>query len=166
MRQHVKHFFIVIGIAIIGAFVGKTLNLPMGILVGSFLFIAIAKIGGLNVAPLKKKHKQKIQMVIGGLVGLSLQPDVASLFFSLLIPGFLATAAHLLFAFLMAFIFTKVFHLNWLTAISGCIPAGMSEISNVAEEINADEQVVMLMHLFRVSMLILILPIVIKFLLS
>lgn len=154
---------IVLVLSITGAYVGYTLHLPIGLLVGSFVFIATAKIIGLDVPPLEKKYKQKIQMVIGGLVGLNLQPDVARLFLKVLIPGLFATFFHLLFAFFIAYSMSKLFGVKWLTALTGSIPAGMSEISNIAEEIDVDEQVVMLMHIFRVSLLILILPVLIKF---
>lgn len=162
MKQKVKKIIIVISLASLGGFIGFILNLPMGVLIGSFIAIATAKIIGLEVPPMEKKYKQKIQMVIGGLVGLNLQPDIASLFLELLVPGLIATVAHLITAFIIAFIFSKIFHFSWLTALTGSIPAGMSEISNIADEINVDEQVVMLMHLFRVSILVLVLPIMIQ----
>lgn len=157
-----KRILIVSVLAVLGACFGYWLNLPIGLLVGSFLFIAVAKILGLDAPPLKRKHKQKVQMIIGGLVGLNLQPDIMRLFADVLVPGLVATLVHLLAAFLIAFILMKVFHIEWLTALTGSIPAGMSEIANIAEDIEVDEQVVMLMHIFRVSLLILILPVLIK----
>lgn len=160
-----KNMIKVISLSITGAIAGYILKLPMGILVGSFLVIAIAQISGLAVPPLQRRYKQKIQMVIGGLVGLNLQPDVAALFLKLIVPGLIATIGHILFAFLLAKLFTKLLGFNWLTAITGSIPAGMSEISNLVDEIEVDEQIVMLMHLFRVSLIILILPVFIKILL-
>lgn len=160
-----KKVMIVLVLSITGAFIGTVLHLPIGLLVGSFVFVATGKVIGLHVPPLAKKHKQKVQMIIGGLVGLNLQPGVAKLFFNLLIPGLFATVIHLLFAFLYAYIIMKIFGLKWLTVLIGSIPAGMSEISNIAEDIDVDEQVVMLMHIFRVSLLILVLPLLIKFIL-
>lgn len=158
-----KQIMAVIVLASAGAYFGYLLNLPIGLLVGSFIFIAAAKIIGLDVPPLKKKHKQKVQMVIGGLVGLNLQSDIPHIFISVLIPGLIAALFHLMMAFLIAFILMKLFGVKWLTALTGSIPAGMSEISNIVDDINVDEQVVMLMHIFRVSLLILILPVLIKF---
>ncbi|CEI81897.1 MULTISPECIES: AbrB family transcriptional regulator [Oceanobacillus] len=165
MNQSLKKFVIVVSIASVGGYIGHILNLPIGILMGSFITVAIAKISGLKVPPLKKKYKQMIQMLVGGLIGLNLQPDIVSLFFNHIVPGLIATVFHLLFAFLIAYIFTKLFRFKWLTALSGSLPAGMSEISIVADEIDVDVEVVMLMHLFRISLLILILPVIIKLLL-
>lgn len=165
MMKRIKHVVIILTLALSGAYLGHILNLPMGILIGSFIVIAVSKIVWLDVPPLENKYRKIIQMVIGGLVGLNLTSDIASLFLKLLIPGLFAAFFHLLFAFMLAYLFTKQFHIDWLTALSGSIPAGMSEIANISQEINVDEQIVMLMHLFRLSLLILILPIVIKFLL-
>lgn len=163
MMKNLKQKLIVILLALTGSYFGYLLNLPIGTLVGSLLFIAIAKISGLNIRPLPKKYKQKVQMVIGGLVGLNLQPNIANLFVSLLIPGLIATAIHIVIAFLVAYLLMKLFNFGWLTALTGSIPAGMSEIANVVEDIDVDEQTVMLMHVFRVSLLILILPMLIKY---
>lgn len=165
MRQ-IKKSMIVLIIAVAGAYFGNILNLPMGVLIGSFLFTAIAKITVLDIPPLPRKYKQKIQMVIGGLVGLNLQPDVAKLFFNLILPGLIVAMGHLLFAALLAYIFNKMFRFNWYTAFIGSIPAGMSEVSNIVEEIDVNAQIVMLMHLFRVSILVLLLPVLIKIILT
>lgn len=162
----IKKIIIVILLAVTGAFVGYSVNLPMGMLTGSFLIVAVAKITILDVPTLSSQYKQKIQMVIGGLVGLNLQPDVMKLFLKLFIPGLTAALGHLLFAILLAYMFTKVFKFNWHTGFIGSIPAGMSEVSNVVEEIDVDEQVVMLMHLFRLSILILLLPLLIRIILT
>lgn len=158
-----KKLFIVGALSATGAYLGYVLQLPIGILIGSFIFVAVANIIGLEAPPLPKKYKQKVQMVIGGLVGLNLQPDVGKLFVSLLVPGLIATLFHIMMAFLIAYLLMKRFDFRWLTALTGSIPAGMSEISNIAEDIDVDAQVVMLMHIFRVSILILILPVLIQF---
>ncbi len=163
MKQNIKKIVVVIILACVGGYLGFILNLPMGVLVGSFIAIATAKICGLEVLPMEKKYKQKVQMVIGGLVGLNLQPQIGTLFLEFLVPGLIATIIHLIFAFIVAFIISRLFHFSWLTVLTGSIPAGMSEISNIVEEINVDEQVVMLMHLFRVSILVLVLPVMIKY---
>lgn len=163
IMKNFKKKLLVILLALTGSYFGYLLNLPIGTLVGSFIFIAIAKVIGLNVYPPPKKFKQKIQMVIGGLIGLNLQPNIASLFISLLIPGLIAATVHIIIAFLMAYLLMKLLNFTWLTALTGSIPAGISEISNIIEDIDVNQEIVMLMHIFRISFLILILPILIKY---
>ncbi len=107
IMKNFKKKLLVILLALTGSYFGYLLNLPIGTLVGSFIFIAIAKVIGLNVYPPPKKFKQKIQMVIGGLIGLNLQPNIASLFISLLIPGLIAATVHIIIAFLMAYLLMK-----------------------------------------------------------
>lgn len=151
--------------ACFGAMIGHILELPIGILIGSFLAIAIAQIAGMGAAPLSKNKKQIVQMVIGGFVGLKMSRDQLPLILELLIPGILAAVAHIGVAFLFAQLLSKVFRIDWVTALCGSIPAGMSEASTIADEFGADVQTVMLMHLFRVSLLVTILPMIITFLL-
>lgn len=156
---------LVIVIAAVGGLVGHILQLPIGILVGSFVAVGIAQIAGLGAKPLPKKSRQIVQMVIGGSVGLNMTHDLLPVILELLIPGLVAAIIHLLFAFLFAIFLTKYFEIDWVTAFCGCIPAGMSEAASTAYEVEADVQVVMLMHLFRVSILITILPWLLRFLL-
>lgn len=155
---------LVIMIASIGAFIGHILQLPIGILVGSFIAVGIAQIVGLGAAPLPKKARQIVQMVIGGIVGLNMTHDLVPVVLNLLVPGLIAATIHLLFAFLFAIFLTKYFGIDWVTAFCGCIPAGMSEAASTANEVEADVQIVMLMHLFRVSILITVLPWLLGFL--
>lgn len=157
--------YMLVVIACTGAFIGYVLKLPIGILIGSFLAIAIAQIFGMGALPLSKPVKQKVQMVIGGFVGLKLNHEQFPYFLNLLVPGILAAAAHLMAAFLFAIVLSKFFRIDWITAVCGSIPAGMSEASTIADEFNADVQTVMLIHLFRVSLLVTILPAIITLLL-
>lgn len=146
-----------------GAFLGNLLHLPIGLLVGSFIFVASAKVMGLNVPPMNRKYKQMVQMVIGGFVGLNLQPDIFDRLLTLLIPGVIATAFHILIAFIVSFILTKLFHIPPLTALMGSTPGGLSEIANIMDDVEVDRESVVLMHIFRISLIVLFLPALIKF---
>lgn len=164
MREIMKRL-VVICLALSGATVGFLLQLPIGLLVGSFLFVGIGQIAGLRASPMKKKNKQGVQMMIGGLVGLNVNSDLVPFIVDLIIPGLIAVTMHILFALLCTFVLVKFFKLDWVTAFCGSVPAGMSEISIIAIEFEADVQVVMLMQLFRLSLLIMILPLAIQLLL-
>lgn len=159
-----KKELLIIPIALTGALTGHLLQLPLGILIGSFLFIAFAQVQGAGFKPFSKHIKQGIQMLIGGMVGLSLDHDMLEHIMALLLPGLLVSICHILFACLVGLLLNKLFHIDWLTAICGTIPAGMSEIALVAEEAGADVQTVMLMHLFRVTFIITILPLLVSYL--
>jgi membrane AbrB-like protein len=163
--KYIPKILQVLMLALCGAGIGYILKLPIGLLIGSFFIISIAQIYGLNALPLRKDAQQGIQMLIGGFVGLNLNSDLLPYLLNLIISGLMASIAHLLFAFLFAYLLTKYLKFDWITALCGTIPAGMSEVSIVAGEVGADVQTVMLMHLFRVSLLVIIIPIMINFLL-
>ncbi|WP_307389850.1 AbrB family transcriptional regulator [Bacillus horti] len=164
MKPLVTKQLLIVPIAFLGATIGFMLQIPLGILVGSFLFIALSQVGGAGFKPFSRQVKQWIQMLIGGLVGLNLNHDMLDHFISLLFPGLLVSVAHILFACMVGILLNKLFQVDWLTAICGTIPAGMSEIAMVAEDAGADVQTVMLMHLFRVSFIITILPLLVSYL--
>lgn len=145
-----------------GAFFGIYFNLPIGALTGSFIAVATAQVMGLGAKRLNRRAKQGVQMFIGGIVGLNFNSELINEIKMLLLPGVLATLGHVFFAFILALLLKKYFAIDWLTALCGSIPAGMSEITVIANDIDTDIEQVILMHLFRVSMIVTILPFLLR----
>lgn len=150
-------------VGFIGASLGALSQLPMGILLGSFISVALLQIMGFNAANYSKKTKQMIQMVIGGFIGLSIKPEMLQYISALIIPSIFAVLVHLLFALLLSLIYAKLFKISRFSAFVGVIPAGMSEVVLVLDDLKVDSQIIIFMHLFRISMLVILLPIIIKF---
>lgn len=154
----VKVFFLMAA----GSALGVYFQLPIGAVMGSFLTIAIAQMVGLGAKPLQVRSKRAIQMTIGGIAGLNINSELLNELKAIFIPGLLATLSHFILALIVAYWLQKVLKIDWFTALCGSIPAGMSEISIIAEDVDADVQLVTLMHLFRVSMLVTFLPFIIS----
>jgi membrane AbrB-like protein len=158
-----KNNLYILGLVIIGAFLGIYFQVPIGALMGSFIFVATAQIFGLGAKPMKKNVKRGVQMVIGGLVGLNVNPEILAEIKTLFLPGILVTVGHMVFAFILALLLSKYLSIQWITALVGTIPAGMSEITTISNNLSADVRLVVMMHLFRVSMVVTILPAIISY---
>lgn len=105
-------------------------------------------------------------MVIGGLVGMTMTHELLDELIFLIIPGILLAIVHILAALLLAFVLVKVFKMDVITALCGTIPAGLSEIAVIAKKHGADVEHVIFMHLFRVSMVVLVMPLLVRYLYS
>lgn len=149
---------IVLFLAAAGSAFGIYFQLPIGALIGSFILVAIAQISGLGAKKLHKNTRRGIQMLIGGFIGLNVNSERINELVYLIAPGILLALLHIIFALLLAFILTKYFHLDVVTALCGSIPAGMSEITVIANQTHADVEFVILMHLFRLSTVVAIFP--------
>jgi membrane AbrB-like protein len=160
-----KHKMIpVLSLALIGSLLGFYLRVPLGILLGSFILVAIAQIAGLGAEPLTKRTRQGVQMIIGGTIGINMNHELLDEVLLLIIPGILLGIAHILTAVLLAVILMKFFKVDIITALCGTMPAGLSEVAVIAKEHDADVEYVILMHLFRVSMVVIVIPILVHLL--
>jgi membrane AbrB-like protein len=158
---NLKKISLIVLLMSLGAFLGVFLKIPLGALMGSFLIIAVAQIIGLNAKKLNKKTVYTIQMIIGGSAGLNINSEIVNVMKTLFLPGIMVTMAHLLISFLLAFMMLRMFKIDIVTALLGTIPAGMSEVVLIANEKKSDVQLVVLMHLFRVSIIVTFLPLLI-----
>lgn len=154
---------IVLIVGLIGAGLGHLSQLPMGVLLGSFLSVALLQVYNFNADQFSKRTKQAVQMLIGGFIGLSIKPEMLQFIPSLIIPSLIAVLVHLLFALLLSIIYSKIFNISRFSAFVGVIPAGMSEVVLVLDDLKVDSQVIVFMHLFRISMLVTLLPVLIKY---
>lgn len=154
----------VLFLALIGSFLGLYFQVPLGALLGSFILVAIAQITGLEAKPLKKKTRQGVQMIIGGTIGISMTHELLDKMVFLIIPGILLGIAHIIAAVLLVVILTKVFKVDIITALCGAMPAGLSEVAVIADKYDADVEYVILMHLFRVSIVVIVMPLLVHLL--
>ncbi|MET3699864.1 membrane AbrB-like protein [Bacillus oleivorans] len=159
-----KKIIIVLSLAIVGSFLGVYFQLPLGALIGSFILIAIAQIAGLGAKPLKKRTRQVVQMVIGGTVGMNMSHELLDEVVYLIFPGILLAILHIMTGLFLAMIISKFFKVDIITALCGTMPAGLSEVAVIAKEHDADIEYVVLMHLFRVTAVVILIPILVHFL--
>lgn len=159
-----KRVISVISLALVGSCLGTYFQIPLGALLGSFILIASAQIVGLGADPMKKSTRQGVQMVIGGTVGMNMSHELLDELLFLILPGILLAIFHTLAAIILSIILMKVFKVNIITALCGTMPAGLSEVAVIAKEHEADVEYVILMHLFRVSIVVLVIPILVHYL--
>lgn len=162
--EHVRQYkkkFIVLFLALVGSSFGLYFEIPLGALLGSFILIAASQIFGLGANPMKKRTRQGVQMVIGGTIGLNISHELLNDVLFLILPGILLGILHIASAFLLTFLLTKIFKIDIITALCGTMPAGLSEVAVIAKQHDADVEYVILMHLFRVSMVVIVIPILV-----
>ncbi|MGY3717961.1 AbrB family transcriptional regulator [Sutcliffiella cohnii] len=154
---------LVLLLSLIGSFLGIYLQIPIGALIGSFVTILIAQLLFLEAKPLPKNIKFIAQVVIGGVAGLSIRPEMFSLK-TVLLPAVVALLLHIALSVIFAFLLIKNFKVDFVTAFAATIPAGLSEITFIAQDLKADVTMVIITHLFRVTVIILTVPFIVKLL--
>lgn len=158
-----KKFIKMLVIALIGGIVGYFTNFPIGPLLGSLLAIGIVQFKTQVFSNLSLNFKRFIQALIGGSVGLTVNSETIQALLSpeLWLVAFLIPFIHLLICILLAAILVKFFKFDMITALSSCAPAGIGEMVLLSETYNANQSNVITIHLFRMLVIIILIPIIV-----
>lgn len=157
-----KGIIIIVAI-LVGAWLGNKAKIPSGYLVGGMIFGLLAKgFAGGNVASgnalsilsqilvayvvvsnsdvqMIKSHPEAIPVAMGYIVVL------------------------LAICFGLAFVINKVFHIDLKTAIYATAPGGLSGMALSATDAGAETPISMIFHLFRITIVLLVTPIMAAF---
>lgn len=158
--QDTLPLFRTIAVAVIGGFIGYKLRIPAGPMVGSMLAVAAASLTKFDLAPLPALTKPVVQVALGALLGLGLRKVSFSQLISLLLPAAVIISILLLAGFLTAFILNRFFGLDMMTAIFSSTPGGMTELSIIAADMNANAPIVAILQVIRLmAVIVLVVPI-------
>lgn len=147
-------------IASVGGFIGYKLKIPAGAMIGSMLAVAAASLLKADLGSLPSYSKPVVQVVLGAILGLGLRNMDLQQLKSLLVPAAVITGVLLFTGFAIAFILNRFFGFDMMTAIFSSTPGGMTELSMVATEMDANSPVVAILQLIRlISIIVLVVPI-------
>lgn len=150
-------------IALTGGIIGYLSGFPIGALLGSFLIIGIIQFRSNKFPSLPLPVKRSIQIVIGGSVGLSFSHETIYLLKNIWAPALILFSLHTLFALLIAYLIVRFLKIDTITALCSAAPAGFSEMLLIAENYNASMTTVIIIHLFRVLLIVTCIPMVLLF---
>jgi membrane AbrB-like protein len=129
-------------------------------MLGSMIAVAAASLLKVDLGSLPSYSKAIVQVILGAILGLGLRNMDLQQLKSLLIPAAIITGLLLITGFIISFILNRFFGFDMMTAIFSSTPGGMTELSMVATEMNADSPVVAILQLIRLmSILLLVVPI-------
>jgi uncharacterized protein len=140
-----------------GAFCFRALNLPLAYILGAMVGASLVTnlIGPMNGGWLLRRTGL---LFVGASVGALLTVDVVAELARLL-PVMLAVAlASNAVGALLSLLVARIAGTDFLTALLSCLPAGMSEMASLAQEVGADEHAVTVIHTLRVVLVLTLIP--------
>lgn len=153
-------FFLIL--AVVGAYVGMFLRLPAGAIMGSMIFVILAKFFGILDLPPTKLISFSIQVLLGLNLGLTLTKINKTQLKRLSGALVVIFCGVLLMTFLTGLIIAYVTHLNIKTVFLSSVPGGMAEMSILAQELNLQASVVAILHTLRLLIVLAIFPFILK----
>ncbi len=154
--------FITMIAAGIGGFIGIRLKIPAGALIGAIVAVAAYNIFTGN-AKIPGGFKIVAQIILGGVIGLSINMEAVKGLKTVIIPGLILVAVLFVFSVIAGLIISKTTGIDLYTALFSCSPGGLSEMAIIADSYGADLSKVILVHLIRILSVILFFPIIAVF---
>lgn len=155
------NFFFTILIGFIGGFIGLTMSIPAGEMIGAFIFVAFFNIFVFRLS-MPEKIKRGIQILIGAVVGSGMTMDNVLGLKNLIVPAVMVAIFLLTIGIFIGFLLNKIWNIDINTALVATSPGGLTEMSLIASDVGADVSVVTSLHFARILAVIIIYPIIIK----
>lgn len=161
MRRAVKirSTFITLLLGVVGGGLFSILGFPMPWLIGSMAMLAVVAVNGRISINMPTPLRNSMLALLGLMVGSTLNPDVLSdvhkwwVTILMLLP--LLITQLLMGTFLLRFFMA---HEKTATRFFGSAPGGLIEMVTLARDYKGDERSVLVMHMLRLSLLVLCVP--------
>ena len=149
-------------VGLCGAFAGKKLGLPAGALSCSMIIVCIYNMTS-HRAMFDRKYKKAVQVIAGGLIGLSMSMDTVRRLPTIVLPAFILIGSYVLVNFLIAWLMTKTRKIDYISAMFAASPGGASEFALIASEIGGESPKIAVLQIVRLLSVYTLFPILVKF---
>jgi uncharacterized protein len=143
-------------------FAARRANLPAGDLLAPMFVAALMNPTWLQVAAFPEALRLSSHWIIGVGVGVSINARVLRDFRPFALAGLLMTAFLIASGFALGWLLSVITEIDLLTAVIGCAPGGATPLIILSGELGADAQLVAAMHVTRMIILMVLLPVLIR----
>lgn len=140
-----------------GGAVAAWFDLPLAWMLGALIFTMVLSLSGVEIS-IPKHFKTSCRMAVGVILGAAVTPETLSRVGEWPISLALVVAGVMLMALLSTLYYRHVAKFDTLTSVSASLPGAISSIPMIAIEMGADPKKMVLPHLFRITLIILLIP--------
>jgi hypothetical protein len=148
-------------LAIIGGYLGDKMKLPAGALIGSMVFVGAANLSGADLQ-IPEQFNILAQSIIGGVLGLSLKPQIVAELKNYLVPSLMVVVLLAIFGVLVGLIVSWTTVIDIYTSMFGSVPGGMQEMIVLAQSYDVNHPAVLVIQTVRRILIVVIYPFLIK----
>jgi membrane AbrB-like protein len=138
--------------------IGLWSGVPVGALLGALLVVAIVQLFSGKLPTFSPKGKRTIQILLGGNIGLSFSAESLHLIHTIWLPILIIPIIQLIIGVFIGFLLMRILKYDYATAFCSAVPAGMSEITFIAEIYHANVPLVITIHILRVFFIVFMIP--------
>lgn len=150
-------------VACVGGGIGYCLDFPAGTLTGALIATAAYNIRT-DLAYMPIQFRRCTQLIAGAMIGsMVTRADILNLT-TLVVPLIILVCEYLFLDFIIAPILARAFHLDLLTMILACTPAGAADMALIAGDMGGNTSDVAVFHVVRLCTVLTVFPAVIQIL--
>ena len=140
-----------------GAFLARRFKIPAGFMIGAMVGTAVFNVlSGHGVMP--TEVKVAIQIVSGIFIGMKIKKTDIPVLKSILVPAAVSALFMMLLCMGMGALVSILSDVDMVSAMLGCAPGGIVDMSLIAMDIGADTSVISVLHMIRLVTVLGIFP--------
>ncbi len=151
--------------AFLGAWVGKKLKIPAGLIIGAIVFVSVANLT-IGVPPVPPLLKWSTQVIAGAFVGVDLNRESIKKLKYLIKPSCIIVGGLVSVNMLLGLLLYRITSLDLCTALFSTVPGGLAEMSVISEEMGANTPLVSVFQLSRMIFTVCTFPLIITHLMK
>jgi membrane AbrB-like protein len=153
---------LILGVGALGAAVGMAMRVPSGAMLGALAAVAVLQLVNHGALDLDPGWSTGAQILIGAVLGSSLDRRSISAFRKVMLPGLLAVFTMLFASLVVGLTIAFLDITDPATALFGMAPGGVAEMSAAAISLGAVGPIVVMMHTVRILAVTALLPFLLR----
>ena len=159
--MNVFRMIFTLAVAVLGYIIAKKLKITAPGMLGSMILVALSNaIFGYAYQP--GFVKVTAQALSGAYIGMQIAKKDLKNFHYLIVPFLILIALFTVNTFAISYVISHLFKMDLLTALLGCVPGGVSDMSMLAIDMGGDAGIVALMQTMRFFGCLALFPILIR----
>jgi membrane AbrB-like protein len=155
--QRFKPVFLTFIIGWVGGFTFSILGTPLPWLIGAMIAVIAGSMIGFQ-AHVPSTWRRSGLLVIGLTLGLYFTPSMGSLILQHLWTIIAVAFITIILGFVNSVFYHKLSNSDWITAIFGSIPGGLSQMVLVGKELGGSPQIIAILQSVRILFVVIIIP--------
>ncbi|MBA1335127.1 MAG: hypothetical protein HPY66_0749 [Firmicutes bacterium] len=141
-----------------GGFIAKHFGVPVGGMLGAMVVVGALRSIGVPLKELPTWVSVFAQVGLGGYLGTTFTPEIVATFQRMLLPTLVFSAAIVISGIILGFLVHRIFGWELSTALMACAAAGVTQMSAIALDMDADAVTVGLIQVIRLATIVLLMP--------
>jgi len=149
----------------IGGFTARYFGVPVGGILGAMAAVSLLRISGVALNEVPRWLVVCAQVGLGGYLGSTFTPNIVGTLHTLMLPIFVFSIVVVLNGVALGFFIHRYYGWDLVTSLLACAAAGVTQMSVLALDMDADAVTVSLMQTMRFALILLVMPSMILFIL-